>query len=340
MTRLCNEHKGINLAQGFPDFSAPEEIKDAACKAIHDDINQYAITWGAKNLRDAIAEKTARYNGISADPEKNVTVCCGSTEAMISTMLATVDPGDEVVVFEPFYENYGPDADSLRRHAALRCAVANPDWTFDRDELAAAFNNHTRAIILNTPNNPTGKVFSRDELDFIARLCAQNGTSLPSPTKSTSTFFTTAREHIPMATLDGMRDRTITINGLSKTYSVTGWRVGWCHRAAKSSPTPSAKCTTSSPSARPRRCRRPAPSPCACRRVLLRAACRRLLAAQRDLTDSMLEAAGFRLLQARRRLLHHDGHLGIWFPRRHLVCARSRSRCRRCRRSGKQLLQR
>ena len=225
MTRLCNEHQGINLAQGFPDFSAPEEMKEAACRAIRENVNQYAITWGAKSLRDAIAEKTARFNGFLVDPEKNVTVCCGSTEAMISSILATVDPGEEVIVFEPYYENYGPDAilsGARPRFLPLR----EPDWTFDFEELESLFNNNTRAIILNTPNNPTGKVFSRGELEFIAALCRKWNT-LAITDEIYEHILYEGREHVSMATLEGMADRTITINAASKTYSVTGWRVGY-----------------------------------------------------------------------------------------------------------------
>ena len=172
MTRLCRQHDAVNLAQGFPDFAAPREIKDAACRAIEADVNQYAITWGAKSLRDAIAAKTERLYGLPVDPEREIAVTCGATEAMIASILAIVDPGDEVVVFEPFYENYGPDAilaGAVPRFVPLR----PPDWRFDPDELAAAFNNRTKAIILNTPNNPTGKVFTRAELEVIAALCRQ-----------------------------------------------------------------------------------------------------------------------------------------------------------------------
>lgn len=225
MTRMCNLHNGINLSQGFPDFSAPEEMKEAACKAIRDDINQYAITWGSKNLRNAIAEKTTRYNGFSVDPEKNITVCCGSTEAMISSILATVDPGEEIVVFEPFYENYGPDAilsGATPRFVSLR----EPDWNFDTDELSKAFNNRTRAIILNTPNNPTGKVFNREELQFIAELC-QKWDALAITDEIYEHLVYEGHEHISIASLEGMKDRTITINAASKTFSVTGWRVGY-----------------------------------------------------------------------------------------------------------------
>jgi aminotransferase len=225
MTRLCQKYNGINLAQGFPDFSCPEAMKEAASKAIYDDINQYAITWGSKNLRNAIAEKSARYNGIKVDPEKNVTVTCGSTEAMISTVLALVNPGEEVIVFEPFYENYGPDAilsGATPRFISLR----EPDWSFDFAELEKLFNNNTRAIILNTPNNPTGKVFSREELNFISGLC-QKWDAVAITDEIYEHIVYEGKEHISIATLDGMADRTVTINAASKTYSVTGWRVGY-----------------------------------------------------------------------------------------------------------------
>ena len=225
MTRLCNLHNGINLSQGFPDFPAPVEMKEAAVQAIRNDMNQYAITWGSKNLRNAIAEKTAWFNGFRVDPEKNITVCCGATEAMISTILATIDPGEEIIVFEPFYENYGPDgilSGAVPRYISLK----EPDWTFDWQELEALFNNHTRAIILNTPNNPTGKVFTRQELEFIARLC-QKWDVLAITDEIYEHLVYDDREHVNMATIAGMADRTITINAASKTYSATGWRVGY-----------------------------------------------------------------------------------------------------------------
>ena len=225
MTRLALQYSAINLSQGFPDFPAPAEIKRAAQEAIAADINQYAITWGAKSLRNAIAEKFERWQKISIDPEREITVCCGSTEAMMSAMLAIINPGDEVVVFEPFYENYGPDAilsGATPRFVRLRA----PDWTFDPDELAAAFGPATKAIILNTPNNPTGKVFTRAELESIRDLCIRWNAYAITDEIYEHMLYDGAR-HISMATLDGMRDRTITINALSKTYSVTGWRVGW-----------------------------------------------------------------------------------------------------------------
>ncbi len=225
MTRQAQLYKAINLSQGFPDFSAPEEIKLAACDAIMADINQYAITWGAKSFRDAIAEKTSWYLGLEVDTEREITVTCGSTEAMIAALMAIVNPGDEVIVFEPFYENYGPDAilsGAMPRYVTLRA----PDWSFDPDELSAAFNDNTKAIIINTPNNPTGKVFNREELEVIASLCHKwNAIAITDEIYEHILF--NDHRHIAIATLDGMRDRTITINGLSKTYSVTGWRVGY-----------------------------------------------------------------------------------------------------------------
>jgi aminotransferase len=232
MTRLALQHKAVNLSQGFPDFPAPALIKNAAQNAIAADINQYAITWGAKSLRNAIAEKFARANaGMSIDPEREITVCCGSTEAMISSMLAVINPGDEVVVFEPFYENYGPDA-ILSGAAPRFVRLHAPDWTFDPAELAAAFGPKTRAIILNTPNNPTGKVFARAELAMIRDLCVRwNAYAITDEIYEHMLY--DGAQHISMATLEGMRDRTITINALSKTYSVTGWRVGWAIASAE-----------------------------------------------------------------------------------------------------------
>jgi aspartate/methionine/tyrosine aminotransferase len=230
MTRLAQKHNAVNLSQGFPDFAAPEEIKEAARQAIADDINQYAITWGAKPLRDAIVEKFARTQNVRVDPEREITICCGSTEAMMSAMMAIINPGDQVVVFEPFYENYGPDAilsGATPRFVRMTAPKdANSEWTYDQNELAAAFNQHTKAIILNTPNNPTGKVFSRAELEFIRDLCIRHNTFCITDEIYEHILYD-GRQHISMAQIDGMRDRTIVINGLSKTYSVTGWRVGW-----------------------------------------------------------------------------------------------------------------
>jgi len=231
MTRLALEHQAVNLSQGFPDFAAPAEIKEAARQAIADDINQYAITWGAKALRDAIVEKFERTQGIRVDPEREITICCGSTEAMMSSMMAIINPGDEIVVFEPYYENYGPDAilsGATPRFVKLR----PPDWSYDERELAAAFGPRTKAIILNTPNNPTGKVFTRAELEFIGGLCVRWNAFCITDEIYEHILYDGA-EHISMARIDGMRDRTIVINGMSKTYSVTGWRVGWAIAPAK-----------------------------------------------------------------------------------------------------------
>jgi aminotransferase len=230
MTRICLKHEGVNLAQGFPDFPAPAEIKEAALRAIQVDLNQYAITWGEPNLRHAIAEKFAWYNGVTIDPEREITVCCGSTEAMISSLMAVVNSGEEVIVFEPFYENYGPDTilcDAKPRFITLH----EPDWHFDEKELTKAFNNKTKAIIINTPNNPTGKVFSREELQFIADLCLKWGVLAVTDEIYEHILYDGAK-HISIASLPGMRDQTITINSISKTYSLTGWRVGWAIAAA------------------------------------------------------------------------------------------------------------
>ena len=225
MTRLATLHSAVNLSQGFPDFPAPDAVKEAARTAVASDVNQYAITWGAKSLRDAISRKFEALYGVGVDPEREVTVTCGSTEAMIASLLAILNPGDEVVVFEPFYENYGPDA-ILSGAKPKFVKLRPPDWSYDPKELAAAFSQKTRAVILNTPNNPTGKVFSREELEDVARLC-QKFDCLAVTDEIYEHLVYDGASHIPMASLPGMRERTITINGMSKTYSVTGWRVGW-----------------------------------------------------------------------------------------------------------------
>jgi aspartate/methionine/tyrosine aminotransferase len=225
MNRLAVAAGAVSLAQGFPDFPAPREIKEAAVEAIREDVNQYAITWGAKPLRDAIAAKTARtYLGWTPDPETEITVTCGATEGMIAAMLATIDPGDEVVVFEPYYENYGPDAiltGATTRYVALR----PPDWSFDPDELRAAVTDRTRGIVVNSPHNPTGKVFTREELGVIADVAIER--DLLVFTDEIYEHLVYEGEHVPMATLPGMRERTVAVNSVSKTYSLTGWRVGW-----------------------------------------------------------------------------------------------------------------
>src|SRR5580700_999972 len=230
MTRQAILYGAVNLAQGFPDFPAPAEVKRAAQEAVAADINQYAITWGAKSLRNAIALQMKVWQGISVNPETQITVCCGSTEAMISTLLAVCNPGDEVVIFEPFYENYGPDSvlsGAKPVFVKLRPpATAEGEWTFDERELRAAFHGQTKAIILNTPNNPTGKVFTRSELELIRDLCVEFNV-LAITDEIYEHILYDGTQHISMASLEGMSERTVTINGLSKSYSVTGWRVGW-----------------------------------------------------------------------------------------------------------------
>jgi L-glutamine---4-(methylsulfanyl)-2-oxobutanoate aminotransferase len=224
MTRLALQHNAINLAQGFPDFPCPIELKAAACDALNADINQYAITWGAKDLRDALADRVRHYNGIAFDTETEITVTCGSTEAMMASMLATIQPGDEVIVPEPFYENYGPDTQISG--AVPRYVRMGDDFSIDEEAWKAAFTKKSRAIILNTPNNPTGKVFSRSELLFIADLCIDyNMVAITDEIYEHILY--DGKKHVSIGALPGMRDRTITIGSFSKTYSVTGWRVGY-----------------------------------------------------------------------------------------------------------------
>ena len=239
MTRLAKLHNAVNLSQGFPDFEAPQAIKDAACAAIQAEQNQYAPPYGTLAFREAIAADFTRRYGVPIIPDEQVTVCCGSTEAMMASMLACIDPGDEVILFEPFYENYGPDAilaGAEPRYVRLRepgrgprdadSASGGGEWRFDPDELKAAFSNRTRAIVINSPNNPTGKVFTRDELQLVADLC-QKWDVLAISDEIYERIVFGGHVHVPMASLPGMADRTITTSGLSKTYSVTGWRIGW-----------------------------------------------------------------------------------------------------------------
>jgi aminotransferase len=222
MTRLATEHGAINLAQGFPNFPCPDVLKEAAARAIRDDVNQYAITWGAKRLRDALARKYADWYGMRVDPDAEVTVTCGATEAMASTVLALVDPGDEVIVLEPFYENYGPDA--ILCGARPVFVPMAPGAPLDLDRLAAAFSGRTRAIIVCTPNNPAGRVLTRAELEGIAGLCRRHDAFAVTDEIYEHIYY--EGSHVPLATIDGMRERTITISGASKTFSVTGWRIG------------------------------------------------------------------------------------------------------------------
>lgn len=222
MTRLANEHGAINLSQGFPDFPAPDVLKEAAARAIRDDQNQYATTWGTKHLREALAAKYAEWYGMSVDPLTQVTVTCGATEAMAAVLLALVDPGEEVIVLEPFYENYGPDA--VLCDARPVFVPLLPGEPLDLERVAAAFSSRTRAIVINTPNNPSGRVLTRAELEGIAALCQRHDCLAITDEIYEHIYYDGT--HIPMATLDGMADRTITISGASKTFSVTGWRVG------------------------------------------------------------------------------------------------------------------
>src|SRR5262245_10404165 len=222
MTRLATEHGAINLAQGFPNFPAPDVLKEAAIRAIRDDINQYAITWGAARLRRALARKYAEWYGMEVDPERHLTVTCGATEAMVSVLLATIDPGDEVVIFEPYYENYGPDA--ILCGATPVYVPIVPGQPLDLDRVAAAFTSRTRAIVINTPNNPTGRVFTRKELEGIADLCRRHDAYAVTDEIYEHIYY--EGEHIPIATLPDMAERTITISGASKTFSITGWRIG------------------------------------------------------------------------------------------------------------------
>ena len=223
MTRLAREYNSINLAQGFPNFPAPDLLKDAAARAIHADINQYAITWGARSLREALARKYHAWYGMETDPEREITVTCGATEGMISALLALVNPGDEVIVFEPFYENYGPD--TILADARPVYVPLVPGAPLDLERLARAFSRRTRAIIVNTPSNPAGRVLSRAELEAISELCVQYDAL--AITDEIYEHIRFEGDHVPIATLPGMRGRTVTISGASKTFSVTGWRIGW-----------------------------------------------------------------------------------------------------------------
>ena len=225
MTRLAMQHGAINLAQGFPDFPAPAEIKGAAKAAIDADINQYAITWGSKTFRGAIADKYRRHYRMDLDPEREITVCCGATEGMIASLMALINPGDEIIQFEPFYENYGPDS-QLCGAQPRYVKMYGADFSFDADELRRAFNSRTRAIIVNSPNNPTGKVFTREELECIASLCREFDV-LAITDEIYEHIVYDGAAHIPIASLPGMRERSILVNSMSKTYAVTGWRVGW-----------------------------------------------------------------------------------------------------------------
>lgn len=231
MSRIAAAHNAINLAQGFPDFPAPEAVKQAAVQAVLADHNQYAITWGTKDLRDAITAKVKRDYGVEIDPERQLTVCCGATEGMIATLLATINPGDEVIIFEPFYENYGADV-ILCGAVPKYVSLTPPEFNFSKQELIAAFSDKTKAIIINTPNNPTGKVFNREELELIAELCIKHDVLAINDEIYEHILYDNT-EHIPLWTLPGMADRTIAVNSVSKTFSVTGWRIGYVQASAE-----------------------------------------------------------------------------------------------------------
>jgi len=230
MTRVSDAMNGLNLSQGFPDFESPAEIKQAAIRAINQNWNQYPVTFGEPELREAISRKALAYNHIKSNPDTDITVTCGATEAMIATLTAIINPGDEIIIFEPFYENYGPDG-ILSGAKPKYVKLYTPDWHFDFDELAAAFNSKTKAIIINTPNNPTGKVFTHAEFEFIASLC-QQWDCYAITDEIYEHIIYDGCQHISLASVPGMENRTITINSISKTYSVTGWRVGWAIASA------------------------------------------------------------------------------------------------------------
>jgi aspartate/methionine/tyrosine aminotransferase len=223
MTRVTREYDAINLAQGFPDFPAPELLKEAACEAIRSNRNQYAITWGSPRLRKALVAKYQKWYGMEVEGDQEITVTCGATEAMAAVMLAVIDPGDEVIILQPFYENYGPDT-ILCGAKPLFMPLVPPDYRLDTDRLASLVTDRTKAIVVNTPNNPTGRVLDRSELEVIATLCIEH--DLLAITDEIYEHIYYEGRHIPIATLAGMRDRTITISGLSKTFSITGWRIG------------------------------------------------------------------------------------------------------------------
>jgi L-glutamine---4-(methylsulfanyl)-2-oxobutanoate aminotransferase len=225
MTRIADLHGAVNLAQGFPDFDPPAEVVRAAQEAIGHGANQYSVTWGTPGLREAIVQRAHDFNRIDADADRNVVVTCGATEAMMAAMISIVDPGDEVIVTEPFYENYGPDAivsGAVARHVMLEW----PDWHLDEEELKRAFNSRTKAIVVNTPNNPSGRVLTRSELRLIGDLTTDHDVVAITDEIYEHIVYD-GRRHVSLASLDGMAERTITINGISKTYSATGWRVGW-----------------------------------------------------------------------------------------------------------------
>lgn len=229
MTRISNQYGAVNLSQGFPDFEPPREILERLAEVTREDFHQYSITWGARNFREALAEKIARFSGVSVNPDTELTVTCGSTEAMMAAMLSVANPGDKVIVFSPFYENYSADA-ILSGAEPLYIPLVPPQFNFDPDVLEDAFRKRPKAIIVCNPSNPCGKVFTRSELEIIASL-AEKYDAFVITDEVYEHIVYKPNEHVYMASLPGMAERTITCNSLSKTYSITGWRLGYVYAA-------------------------------------------------------------------------------------------------------------
>ena len=226
MTRIANQYDAINLSQGFPDFDPPKEILNRLEQVAHEDFNQYAITWGAQNFRDALAKKQSKYMDLDLDSNKNIVVTCGSTEAMMAAMMSVSDPNDKVIVFSPFYENYGADT-VLCGANPIYVPLHPPVFNFDKEELENAFKQNPKALILCNPSNPCGKVFSKEELEYIASLAIKYDTYVITDEVYEHIVYAPYK-HTYFASLPGMFERTISCSSLSKTYSITGWRLGYC----------------------------------------------------------------------------------------------------------------
>lgn len=226
MTRIANQYDAINLSQGFPDFDPPKEILNRLEQVAHEDYNQYAITWGAQNFRDALAKKQSKYMNLDLDSNKNIVITCGSTEAMMAAMMSVCDPNDKVIVFSPFYENYGADT-ILCGADPIYVPLHPPVFNFDKEELENAFKQNPKALILCNPSNPCGKVFSKEELEYIASLAIKYDTYVITDEVYEHIVYAPYK-HIYFASLPGMFERTISCSSLSKTYSITGWRLGYC----------------------------------------------------------------------------------------------------------------
>lgn len=226
MTRIANQYDAINLSQGFPDFDPPKEILNRLEQVAHEDYNQYAITWGAQNFRDALAKKQSKYMNLDLDSNKNIVITCGSTEAMMAAMMSVCDPNDKVIVFSPFYENYGADT-ILCGADPIYVPLHPPVFNFDKEELENAFKQNPKALILCNPSNPCGKVFSKEELEYIASLAIKYDTYVITDEVYEHIVYAPYK-HTYFASLPGMFERTISCSSLSKTYSITGWRLGYC----------------------------------------------------------------------------------------------------------------